>query len=161
MVLPIARRRFGPSTAGILIFDLVNHEAWPSYGDAGDAGQRRVASARTWCYARGCPLSPDCSAVKCCCAFSGTHFTFLPSPETAAVMALQSVHVEAGPVAAGVFSENPRDRCSRRRPLDRFSDFVDALHQHEPEPMPVHRSRAAHPSATLVLEIIILGSPSI
>ncbi len=33
--------------------------------------------------------SPDCSAVKRCCAFSGTNLTLLPSPSTAAAMALQ------------------------------------------------------------------------
>src|SRR5260221_7149843 len=34
--------------------------------------------------------SPDCRAVKRCCAFSGTHFTFFASPSTAAAMALQT-----------------------------------------------------------------------
>src|SRR5882672_5229342 len=34
-------------------------------------------------------ISPDCRAVNRCCALSGTHFTFLASPNTAAAMARQ------------------------------------------------------------------------
>src|SRR3990167_11450359 len=34
--------------------------------------------------------SPDCRAVKRCCAFSGTHLTLLASPSIAAAMALQA-----------------------------------------------------------------------
>src|SRR5687768_14347859 len=52
-------------------------------------------------------ISPDCNAVKRCCALSGTHLTLLPSPRIAAAIARQmstSSPVQLPPESA---CENP------------------------------------------------------